>query len=110
MGQDDIFIPYPDLSIHLIKDGFAVIADIQPHQRGTIIDGDILPPGVQPDQNGQGPGVRQECTGRFLGHLLQIELTQDETAIEAGDGTKKIIKKPVRTQGAVWSRPFQFAV
>ena len=59
MRQDKAFIPDPDLSIHLIEDGFAIITDIQPHQRRAIVDGDIVPLGIQPDQNGQACGVKE---------------------------------------------------
>lgn len=67
MGQEEVFIPDPDFSIHLIEDGFAVIADIQPHQRRAIVDGDIVSLGIQPDQNGQGLGIKEERAAGFLG-------------------------------------------
>lgn len=59
MRQDKVFIPDPDLSIPLIEDSFAVITDIQPHQRRAIVDGDIVLLGIQPDQNGQAFGVKE---------------------------------------------------
>ena len=111
MRQDKAFIPDPDLSIHLVEDGFAIITDIHPHQRRAIVDGDIVPLGIQPDQNGQACGVKEGwAADRLLGHFLQIECTEGETGIKAGDRTKEIIKNPVRMQGAVWRRSFQFAV
>ena len=110
MGQDEILIPDPDLSLPFIEDGLAVIADIHSHQRGAIVDRDIVPLGIQPGKHGQGLGVQEECTGRLLGHLLQIERTQDEAAVEAGDGTKEIVKEPVRKHGAVPCNIFQFGI
>lgn len=111
MRQDKAFIPDPDLSIHLIEDGFAIITDIQPHQRRAIVDGDIVPLGIQPDQNGQACGVKEGwAAGRLLGHFLQIECTEGEVGIKAGDRTKEILKNPIRMQGAVWRRLFQIAV
>lgn len=67
MRQDKAFISDPDLSIHLIEDGFAIITDIQPHQRRAIVDGDIVPLGIQPDQNGQACASRRD--GRRAGFL-----------------------------------------